>query len=147
MQNFTVTTKEDSVEILVDLGAFSQEQHQHLLQKQPLKEQHQFLGGYDCAIFLNSETLPSKYTCIICTSVQREPTIVSCCGQHFCSSCLQKCFAARQRRRCPHCLSEEIQYFVNKQQEREILGLEVRCLNHGRGCSWTGELRQMEKHI
>ena len=30
--------------------------------------------------------------------------------------------------------------------ERDILSLQVECINNDCGCSWKGELREMEKH-
>ncbi len=131
--DFVMTVMEDCIEILIDLSIQSQSSHQQQL----------FTGGYDNTIFMGGEELPLKYTCIICTMIQREPTIVSCCGQHFCKTCLQRCFPPR----CPHCQNEELQHFTNKQQLREIQSLQVKCQNGGRGCLWTGELREMEKHM
>ena len=142
MDNMTINVMEDCIEILIDLNS-----EQPSLQQQQQQIQQPFTGGYDSTLFISSEELPAKYTCIICTMVQREPAIVSCCGQHFCLSCLQNCFAVRSTKKCPHCQSEELQHFVNKQQQREIWSLTVKCRNTQRGCLWIGELREMEKHI
>lgn len=105
------------------------------------------IGGHEHS-FIGS--IPHKYICVICTNVQREPAIVSCCGQHFCQSCLETSFKycpERSRPKCPHCLATDPQYFVNKQQRREIACLLVRCSNEDRGCEWVGELGDLKTHI
>lgn len=124
-----VTTRRNSVEILITL---------------PNSMKSGPIGGYDCTPIEGS--LANKYTCIICKLVQREPTIVSCCGQHFCKSCLYRSFLGRLQI-CPHCRARDIQYFTNKQQEREVECLRVRCPNHEIGCLWTGEVRGLEEHV
>lgn len=123
--SLTVTITSTSVEILVDLSKHT-------------------TGGYDYDI-LNNETV-NKYTCMICTMIQREPTIVSCCGQHFCRSCFDR-NASVNGMKCPHCLATDVQYFTNKQQQREIQCLRVQCCNADRGCRWTGDLGEMERHM
>ena len=126
--NLKVTTRRDSVEITITLpnttGART--------------------GGHDYTLLDTS--LSSTYTCIICKLIQREPTIVSCCGQHFCRSCLQR-WLRSDHLKCPHCLASDLQYFTNKQQLREVSCLLIRCPNEDRGCRWTGELGEGQKHL
>ena len=118
--NITITSNSEMVEIVIDLKR---------------------IGGYEYDFL---DTISNKYTCLICTNIQREPTIVSCCGQHFCCSCLDKWFAINKK--CPHCTVDEFQYFTNKQQVREINELRVRCCNSDRGCNWTGKLEELKSH-
>ena len=35
-----------------------------------------------------------------------------------------------------------LQVFPDNAIKREILGLKVKCQNHGEGCTWTGELSE-----
>ncbi len=120
----SITTTEEAIEILIDLN-----------------QQH--IGGYEYEV---TDELPIKYVCMICTNIHREPVLVSCCGQHFCLSCLEKCFSVNERR-CPHCLAKELQYFVNKQHQRDVKELRVKCCNADRGCVWIGRLGDMDYHI
>ena len=36
---------------------------------------------------------------------------------------------------------------IDKLQKRKIQALSVRCVNHEKGCEWTGELREMQQHL
>ena len=37
-----------------------------------------------------------------------------------------------------------LQAFLDKIHERKVLGLKVKCNNHGDGCAWMGELRDLQ---
>ena len=104
----TITTTSKCVKIEVDLDENS-------------------LGGYDYQT-TNDQQLPVKYICMICILIQKEPMLTSCCGQHFCQTCLLTSFLVSGRR-CPHCKARDLQYFVNKQQQREI-----KCFRAGQTC-------------
>lgn len=123
-EKVTITTTNECVEIVVDLDGSR-------------------TGGYDYETI--DSNLPYRYTCMICTMIQREPTLTSCCGQHFCQSCLLTCFLVSGGR-CPHCQATAVQHFVNKQQQREIKCLRVKCRNSVTGCTWTGALGEVETH-
>lgn len=123
-----VTTRPNSVEIAITLPDPTN--------SAPL------IGGYDCTPI--DDTLTQKYTCLICKLLQREPTIVSCCGQHFCKLCLHRSVWGGTQE-CPHCRARDLQFFTNKQQRREIACLRVRCPHQG--CLWTGEVREVEGHV
>lgn len=126
--NVKVTTRRNSVEVTITLPGPAEEER---------------VGGYDYNLL--DAALAQKYTCIICKLIQRDSTIVSCCGQHFCKSCLLRSFETSLPR-CPHCLSDQLQHFTNKQQVREIKSSDVWCPNKERGCVWTGELREVQRH-
>ena len=36
---------------------------------------------------------------------------------------------------------------IDKLQKRKIQALSVCCVNHEKGCEWTGELREMQQHL
>lgn len=122
--NVIVTSTRDGMELFIDMSASR-------------------IGGYDHDFFTN---IAPKYTCLICMNIQREPTIVSCCGQHFCNSCINMFFSISGVK-CPHCLARDICYFVDKQQVREIQELQVYCSNRHRGCKWHGKFELLQKHV
>ena len=93
--------------------------------------------------FMNK--LPERYTCLVCSSVQFQPVLVSCCGQHFCNSCLQRWFQ-QQGTKCPHCRETGITSIVNKQQVRDINDLMVYCSNKSKGCRWEGKIGAVDEH-
>ena len=48
---------------------------------------------------------------------------------------------------CPMCREEKFKVFPNKQLDREIKGLLVRCSNRKTGCIWQGEMNGFTKHV
>ncbi|XP_062521104.1 TNF receptor-associated factor 6-like [Corticium candelabrum] len=101
------------------------------------------VGGYQ-AVFV--EPLSDDNVCPICTLVVRAP-VQTHCGHPFCSSCLRRTFTGNTLK-CPVCranlLTSEV--YPNKLQERQVLGLKIKCDRHRKGCEWTGELRQQQEH-
>ncbi len=92
------------------------------------------------------DNLPERYKCLICHDLQDQPALVSCCGQHFCESCLKQ-WSARSGQKCPHCQATGITHIVNKQQVRDINDLKVYCSNKSKGCEWVGTMVTLDKHI
>lgn len=81
--------------------------------------------------------------CPICLSVMlTSSSLTSCCGHHFCSSCISRVKGA-----CPHCREKSYQTMPDKDRIRIIQGLKVACSNHEAGCSWEGELKDLCSHI
>lgn len=81
--------------------------------------------------------------CPICLSVMLASSLLtSCCGHHFCSSCI-----SRVKGSCPHCRAKSYQTMPNKDRLRIIRGLKVYCSNNEAGCSWKGELKDLSVHI
>ena len=103
-------------------------------------------GGYDSEFVCE---VPDRFICQICAKVLREPHLAVCCGQHFCESCLNRWFKQHCKESCPHCRTEgkAFTYVINKGLRSEINQLEVKCSNHGEGCTWTGELGVLNTHL
>ena len=83
-----------------------------------------------------------KLSCPICLCpVQREAHLTGCCGRHFCRSCIGR--LSRECKPCPMCKESPLAIFPNKERQREIKQIRVRCplslaqyrgvLNSGRG--------------
>ena len=89
--------------------------------------------------------------CHICTKPLRDPHLTTCCGQHFCESCLKQWFSKHdsEERCCPLCRSagDEFQHVLDKKTRREINSLKVRCANRNKGCDWVGELGESKDHL
>ncbi len=100
-------------------------------------------GGYDQE-FLDPPAKLKKFECLLCLLVTREPNLTSCCGQHFCQSCINRIIT--DRKPCPCCKELSFTTFLDKKRQRKILQLKVNCLMKLRGCSWTGELRELDSH-
>ena len=99
-------------------------------------------GGYEY------DFVKEKFICSICTKVQRDPHLTSCCGQHFCESCLENWFKKHRKKSCPHCREEkDFNHFLNKDRKREINKLQIHCTHHGDGCQQIGELGNLQTHL
>ncbi len=92
------------------------------------------------------KSAPNKYNCMICSGLQEQPVLMSCCGQHFCESCLKKWYAV-QGKKCPHCRNIGVTYLLNKERVRDINELRVYCSNKSKGCTWKGELGSSDGHV
>ena len=83
---------------------------------------------------------------MICSGLLQQPVLMSCCGQHFCESCLKKWYA-EQGNKCPHCRNTGVTYLLNKERVRDINELRVYCSNKSKGCTWEGELGSLDGHV
>ncbi len=91
--------------------------------------------------------VPDKFVCTICTKVLRDPHLTGCCGQHYCESCLTHWFKKHKAKSCPHCREEKFARLLNKALKREINQLKVYCTFHKEGCTWEGELGDLQAHL
>ncbi len=88
------------------------------------EETHSHVDYYFLDGFFTNET-PEKYSCPICLSpVQREAFLTQCCGSHFCLHCV---LMAARGGPCPMCKGSPLVVFPNKERQREINVLQVRC--------------------
>ena len=103
-------------------------------------------GGYDYDFV---DKISERFNCNICTKVLRNPHLAVCCGQHFCESCLNEWFTRQGKESCPHCRAEGegFNHVIHKGVRSEINQLKIKCINHGEGCQWTGELGGLKQHL
>ena len=105
-------------------------------------------GGYKCEFV---DQVPEEYLCYLCHCVARDPHITTCCGEHFCETCItphQQEQEVEGESFCPSC-SKQKQFtsFLNVKYQQKILQLEVYCSLSERGCDWTGPLSALEQHV
>ena len=52
---------------------------------------------------------------------------------------------------CPHCRTEKgarpLLHVLEKGMRSEIESFKIHCSQHHQGCEWTGELRELDKHV
>ena len=102
-------------------------------------------GGYECDFV---ETPPDRVLCKICQNPCRDAYLTGCCGTNFCHSCLQQLKKGTAvNKACPMCREEKFRIFPNKGLDREIKSLSIHCDNRRDGCTWSGEVNDVEKHI
>ena len=99
--------------------------------------------GYNYAMV--DVSLQQDFQCSICHLIPSAPAKVSCCGHIFCYACITS-HQSRQSE-CPLCRKSTFEFMIDKLQKRKIQALSVRCVNHEKGCEWTGELREMQQHL
>ena len=103
------------------------------------------VGGYDYDFVA---TPPDRLMCKICHNPCREAHLTSCCGAHFCRSCLQQVRRGRSvSKACPMCRAERFETFQNKEANREIKALKAYCQNSRNGCTWSGEVNDVKSHV
>lgn len=100
-------------------------------------------SGYECRF-----VAPVKdFECPLCLHVTRDPNLTSCCGQHFCQSCINQILTEPKPCACPFCKERNFSVFLDKKQRRRIAELQVYCTMKENGCSWTGELGNLDSHL
>ena len=85
------------------------------------------------------------YECPLCLHVTQEPSLTSCCGQHFCQACIQKILT--DNKPCPFCRSGSFTTLLDKKQRRRVLDLKVYCDKKAVGCDWVDGLGELEQHL
>jgi len=104
-----------------------------------------YQGGYEYDFV---DVPPDRMMCKICQYPCRDAHLTNCCGAHFCASCLKQTRkGSAVNKSCPMCRVEKFKVFPNKQLDREIKGLMVRCSNRKTGCVWQGEMNGFTKHV
>ena len=98
-------------------------------------------GGYDYEFV---DASPKSLECSICLLTLRDPHVVSCCGNHFCYSCINR---INSNKPCPLCNEPGFTTFLHKGVACEVNALKIYCPNNPQGCDWQGELGQVEKHL
>ena len=96
-------------------------------------------GGYDYSFI---GTPDDDLVCSICLLVQREPVLTSCCGNHFCLTCIES--VRSQNMSCPLCNAQTFSTMIDKYFVRKTKELNVRCPQ--KGCLWEGTLGSLEHH-
>ena len=101
-------------------------------------------GGYECN-FVDPPPSAFQTECLICHLVLCEPYQADCCGTSFCQTCIQQVQDTKSF--CPNCRTENFQVFPNKGLKRSLNQLHVYCTHSKDGCTWSGELQALDKHL
>ena len=92
------------------------------------------------------EKVSDDLMCPICLMLLQEPQQTNC-GHEFCRECVRPLMRGGTLT-CPICRARSLsnQIFDDKRLKREIMALKINCDQSGKGCKWSGELRQREQH-
>ena len=85
------------------------------------------------------------FKCPICLGILKEPFLTSCCGNHFCKSCIIT--VKKNSSKCPLCKATPLDGIINKHFKRSLDRLKVYCVHKEMGCKWIGEYGNIEKHL
>ena len=114
--------------------------------KTPTLQSHKLafslIGGHDYEFV---STPPSSLECSICLLTLRNPTVISCCGNHFCEQCIGRING--ENKPCPLCNDRDYSIMVHKGVMREVNALTVYCPLKHLGCDWTGDLGKVSCHL
>lgn len=91
------------------------------------------------------EEPPKDLKCSICLSVLRDPHLTSCCGNHFCETCIDLIKGGSKP--CPLCQQPDFNSMLDKSLCRKVNELCIHCPNSQEGCKWTGDLKDVQKHL
>ena len=100
------------------------------------------VGGYQCKFL---DELPADLLCKSCRHVARQPHLTSCCGEHYCHTCIAPIL--QDKKPCPSCKEDTFTTLMDKRDHRKILALRVCCTMKDRGCQWTGKVEQLDTHL
>ena len=102
-------------------------------------------GGYEYEFIAIP---PDRVLCKICQNPCRDAYLTGCCGTNFCYTCLQQLKKGTAvNKACPMCREEKFRIFPNKGLDCEIKSLSIYCENRRGGCTWSGEVNGVRKHI
>ena len=100
------------------------------------------VGGYQCKFI---DEVPDDFLCKSCTHVARQPHLTSCCGEHYCHTCIAAIL--QDKKPCPSCKEDMFTISMDKRDHRKILALRVCCMMKEHGCQWTGKVEQLDTHL
>ena len=92
----------------------------------------------------------NKYQCPLCKWLLKDAVQISC-GHWLCLECAQEVF----NQRTPHCPKDDCAevlagsppFFPDRFVRREIARFSVHCVNHEKGCTWTGLAGELQLHF
>lgn len=87
----------------------------------------------------------NELRCSVCLCVFRDPHLTSCCGNHFCESCIHP--IKRKSNTCPLCQQINFNSMLDKSLCRKVNELIIHCPNSEEGCKWTDELKGVQGHL
>ena len=112
------------------------------------------IGGYRYEFVTDP---PDYLRCTLCRLPSRDPYLSDCCGNNFCSSCLQASFqggskspSSHQSQGCPNPKCQNPRAFTtfrNKQVDRNVKDLKVYCPNKNKGCTWQDKVSEIAAHL
>ena len=106
--------------------------------------------GYPKALAVNYSSIPDEFVCPVCHDICKAP-VATKCHHIFCKSCIT--FALKRIRVCPCCRESVTQGELPSLSENNpVLNrmygrIQMKCMLHTKGCTWTGNIVDMNAHM
>jgi len=109
-------------------------------------DKKEWIGGWDVRLVdVNQDT--DKYTCCLCDKILKN-VIQTSHGERSCKSCYRHYQEISvDKDLCPIHNEFGITVFDDKFGQKELLALQVYCVNEKEGCLWANKLAELEKHL
>ena len=90
------------------------------------------------------EDLPQDFFCPVTFELLRDPQLTTCCGHLLSRGVVTK--LQQEGKPCPMCKDPSFQSVPNKHFKRKVEELKVRCSHERNGCTWEGQLGNLDHH-
>ena len=90
------------------------------------------------------EDVPQEFLCPVTFELLRDPQLTTCCGHLLSRRVVTK--LQQEGKPCPMCKDGDFPSVPNKHFKRKVEELKVRCSYERNGCTWEGELGNLDQH-
>ena len=91
------------------------------------------------------DTIPKNLYCKKCSFVARRLTVTSCCGVHYCHTCITE--IQHKGDACLECGEKSFGFFIVRKHSEHISRLNVYCKLRDMGCDWCGGMAELKSHL
>ena len=91
------------------------------------------------------EDLPQDFFCPVTFELLRDPQLTTCCGHILSRRVVTK--LQQEGKPCPMCKDPSFPSVPNKHFKRKVEELKVRCSHTRNGCTWEGQLGNLDQHL
>ena len=108
------------------------------------------IGGFPQALAVHYSSIPDEFLCPVCHDICKTP-VATACHHIFCKSCIT--VAAQRMRVCPcrrASLKEEELPSLSENNpvlNRMYSRIQMKCMLHTKGCTWTGSIVDLNAHM
>ncbi|VDO16674.1 unnamed protein product [Rodentolepis nana] len=88
-----------------------------------------------------------KFKCVACSDILRRPVKFEICGHSCCSTCYSDITLSTGRCPVDDNVLERSDVTIDKQMQRDLDYLGVKCNHFEQGCSWTGLAKDLMDHL
>ena len=90
------------------------------------------------------EDLSQDFFCPVTFELLRDPQLTTCCGHLLSRRVVTK--LQQEGKPCPMCKDPSFPSVPNKHFKRKVEELKVRCSHERNGCTWEGQLGNLDHH-